>query len=388
MILRLEHVVHVRGVGLIATHDERVGGVGLVVDGEVCRCPVDRDPILLQRVHELHGGGEVGLVRGDDVAARVSQVGIAEALEPVGWQTAAAEASSAPARCCTPFGGELGGHALDEFGPDGPRVLAPALDSLRPHAIAVVEQGLAVPRGVVQNGAVVRDRVVDGLPEMPLLRLDRSGQIVHGQQPVGHELDTHGRWVTLRLRQDADHVVEVTGGAEVAVEPRGIVGPLPHCRTRLTLGDESLMHGRAHGLDSERHERMYVVVWGIPERRCEEYRARGARLVVVVHDLGIPLAEHDTRDVLGLGLCHHVGVAVVVVPDVLLIESGDAAGAALHRVGLAHVPARHQLHSVRIGVHQQRDHVVQKALSLGVVEAHHLIGHLHELRCAKDFGRV
>ena len=129
---------------------------------------------------------------------------------------------------------------------------------------------------------------------MPLLGLDRCGQIVDGEQPVGHELNPHRCRVALRLGQDPDHVVEVTRRAEVAVEPRRIAGTLPHRRTRFPFGDESLMNRGAHGLDSERHERVHVVIGRIPKRRGEEHRAGRARLVVVVHDLGIPLPEHDS----------------------------------------------------------------------------------------------
>ena len=79
---------------------------------------------------------------------------------------------------------------------------------------------------------------------------------------------------------------------------------------------------------------------------------------------------------------------VVVVPDILLVEPRDTPCAPLRRVWLTHVPARHELHSVRVRVHQQGNRVVEKAKSLGVVEAHHLIRHLHELRCPEDLGGV
>ena len=43
-----------------------------------------------------------------------------------------------------PLSRQLGGHSRDQLGPDGPRVLAAALDGLSPHAIAVVQQRLPI----------------------------------------------------------------------------------------------------------------------------------------------------------------------------------------------------------------------------------------------------
>jgi len=60
------------------------------------------------------------------------------------------------------------------------------------------------------------------------------------------------------------------------------------------------------------------VMW-IAERRREHHGAGRARLVVVVDDLRVPRPIHDPVHVLGLGLERRIEIAVVVVPDVLLV---------------------------------------------------------------------
>ena len=223
---------------------------------------------------------------------------------------------------------------------------------------------------------------------MPLLRRDGRGVVAGGYELLRAELDLDGRRVALRLGQDTDDVVEVARGADVAVEPGRVARARAHGRARFAFGHQPAVHGGAHSLYAERDQRVVVVVVRIPERRREQHGARRTRLVVVVHDLRVPLLVHHPRHVLRLGLRDHIGVAVVVVPDVLLVEARDATGRALHGIGTAHVPAGDQLHAVRVGVGQERDHVVQEALGLVVVPAHHLVDHLHELVRAQHLGRV
>ena len=80
VILRLEHVQHVRAEGLVAFHHEAARGIILAGDGEG-RCGlVNGDAVLQQRVDEFGGGGEIGLIGGDDVAARIAQFGIVQNL--------------------------------------------------------------------------------------------------------------------------------------------------------------------------------------------------------------------------------------------------------------------------------------------------------------------
>jgi hypothetical protein len=88
-----------------------------------------------------------------------------------------------------------------------------------------------------------------------------------------------------------------------------------------------------------------------------------------------------------LGLIRHEEVTVIVVPDVFLIEPRDVQ-VALERVRLAHVPARDELHAVRVRVHGENDDVVQDASRLLVVAAHEIVDGGNELVRAEDFGRV
>ena len=80
VVLRLEHVEHLRAECLRGEDDVGAGGIVLAVDVEVGAGLLDLDAGLHEAVDELGRGGEVGLVGGDDVAARVLQLGIVEHL--------------------------------------------------------------------------------------------------------------------------------------------------------------------------------------------------------------------------------------------------------------------------------------------------------------------
>ncbi len=65
----------------------------------------------------------------------------------------------------------------------------------------------------------------------------------------------------------------------------------------LPFGEEPLEHHRADDVDAGDRVGMLVVVERIAERRREHHRALRPGLVMVVHDLRIPLAIHDAVDV-------------------------------------------------------------------------------------------
>ena len=93
MILRLEHVEHVRSKRLRRLHDERAGRIALVASLERGGRAMDRHSRLEQRIDELRRGQEVGLIGWQDVAACVAMGRVAElALE------VAASATQRPAR--------------------------------------------------------------------------------------------------------------------------------------------------------------------------------------------------------------------------------------------------------------------------------------------------
>ncbi len=78
VILRLEHVEDVRAEGLRAEDDVGVLGVVFACDGKVGCGLLDFDAALQEGVDEFSGGGEVGLIGREDVAARVAHGRIVE----------------------------------------------------------------------------------------------------------------------------------------------------------------------------------------------------------------------------------------------------------------------------------------------------------------------
>ena len=217
MILRLEHVNHVRPKRLRGQHDERSRCVALVRNLEVARGPMDGHVHFAERVHEFDRGGEVWLARGNDVATRVAPFRTSQ-LRPgfrvgVGCATTAASAASCLGEPVLLRNGRVASRRRR------PGVLAATLDRTLSHLPDVEQQGLAVPRGVVDDRTVERDRVIHRLPEAPLLRCDRIGQVAVGQLPRQDERDTHRRRAADGLREDGDDVVEVAGVPDPTVPP-------------------------------------------------------------------------------------------------------------------------------------------------------------------------
>ena len=260
------------------------------------------------------------------------------------------------------------------------------LDGALAHDIHVVEQVGALAGGVVEHGAVVGLLVGDGLGVVPGLGSDGVGLVAAGKLAGGDKRDLHGGGAADDLGKQAGHVVEVCDGAQAAVVPGAVGGVGPHDGAGLVFLDQALMHGGADGLDLERHERVVVKVEGVAEGRHEDDGARRPGLVVVVHDLRVPLAEEDARDIGRLRHVVHVEVAVVVVADVLGPKArGALAGAvedALGGVGLAHVPLGDEVVSVGIVEDEQRDVVVEEAHRFGVGAGVELVDGLDELGLA------
>ena len=262
-----------------------------------------------------------------------------------------------------------------------------ALDLVRAHLVDVVEELVLVARRQIEDGVVGRDRVVDRLAEVPLLRRNRRGDIGARQDEARHCRNLRRRRIADDLRQQADDVLEVRRRPQPAVPPRGIGRPRSHREPRLPFLEEAVVHVRTDHVEPGDDHGIEVVVEGIAERRGEQHRAGRTGLVVVVHDLRQPLPVHQLVHVLGLARVRHVEVAIVVVPGVLLVEA-RAAGAARGRIGVLHVALRDHLHPVRVGVDGDDDHVAQDARGLLVGAAHELIDGLDQLMGADDFRRV
>ena len=146
------------------------------------------------------------------------------------------------------------------------------------------------------------------------------------------------------------------------------------------------MDRRAHCLYAQGNQRIVDVVERIAEWRSEHHGAGRSGLVMVVHHLRIPIPVHDPGHILGFRLGHHIGIAVVVVTDVLLVQSRNPAAPAFRRLRFPHVPVRYEFHAVRIGVCREEDVVVEEPHGLTVVAAHHLIDRLHELMGSQHLG--
>ncbi len=301
-------------------HHVRAGRIPLAGDLEVTRGTMHRDAVLDQRVQELDRRWEIGLVGGEDVSSGISVFGFAQHRKVfVGHATG----PSKGLWLFLLFSSLLVGNGLvdliNQLWVNRPAILAAALDRVLSHQVPVVQHRFPVSRGEVHHGVVGGDRVVHGLPEVPLLRFDGERLITVRQLPVWQERDAHRCRVADSFGQDADLVVEITRRPDVAVEPCRVTRTRTHRRTGLALGDEPAVNCRADRFNAQRYKGVIHVVERIAERRREHHCAGRARLVMVVHHLRIPVAIHDARHVLGLRLRHHVRVAIVVVSDVLLV---------------------------------------------------------------------
>ena len=135
------------------------------------------------------------------------------------------------------------------------------------------------------------------------------------------------------------------------------------------------MHVGAEGLQAQDQQRIEVVVVGIALGRRPDDRAGGSALMVIVENLWQPLVVEDAVDVLGLCLRGCKEVAIVVVADVLLVETRQPGGGSPLRLRIPHVPVGHQLVAIGVGVDEQDDAVVEKALGLGIGPRDHLVDH-------------
>src|SRR5262249_32647590 len=135
------------------------------------------------------------------------------------------------------LGGLCGGNDL---GRGGPGVFIAAINGAAAHVPDVVEELLAVAGGVVADGLVGGGGVVDGLAEVPGLRGDGGEVVGLGELFLHLERDLHGGGVADGFGEEADHVVEVAGGAEAAVPPGGVERAGADGGAGLILDEEAL----------------------------------------------------------------------------------------------------------------------------------------------------
>ena len=182
--------------------------------------------------------------------------------------------------------------------------------------------------------------------------------------------------------------MEIRTRPQSAVVPGGIRGCAAHARAGLAFGFHAAMHGRTDLIELHHDQRVEVVVERIAERRHENHRARRSRLVMVVHDLRIPFAVEHAIDIGAFRHVAHEEVAIVIVPDVLMPETGHAFCRSLRRVGIPHIPVGNEFLAIRIYLDEQDDHIVKEPHRLFIRAADHLVHHFRQRLCALDFSRV
>ena len=254
VILGLEHVHDVSPVGLSCHDHPGILRVRIPLHLELPGGPVHSHSVLDEGVHELRGGGKVGLVRGDDVAPRITVLRLPE-LREVLRRRAQGEIPGQRS--------SLGAHEAlrsvvlledliqcsHSLRGQRPVIPAPPVDLVLPGLPDVHEELLPGTGGIVQDRTVCRHRVVDGLAEMPFLRFHRHEVVPVRKDPAGNEPDLDGGRVALGLGQEADDVVEVGCGPEASIPPGTERPSLSHGYPGFVLEYEAGLHGHPHLLN-------------------------------------------------------------------------------------------------------------------------------------------
>ena len=395
MILRFEHVEHVRAERLVGHHHPRAGRKRLAVGIERRSGPMHLNAGVLQRLDELGRRRKIVLRAAQDIRARVTVLRLPEFghVAIVGDRTADVRCRAAARSTGTiRFGArrrtilrDLRDHRIHTLGRDRPVVLRPVLDLVGPHHPAIEQERFTIARGEIEERVVRRDRVIDRLPEMPFLRRNRHRQASRAQLAIGYERDADRRRITDRLGENADLIVVIAHGAHATVPPSAVVRAGAEREPRLVLQHEAMVERGTDQVEARDHGRVKPVVGRIAVRRRGHDRAGRAGLVVVVHDLRVPFHEQLLRHVARFGQRIHVGVTVVVVARILLVQARNVRVAA-QLVGFLHVPVGHELHAVRIRMRHENDAVVQDPHRLVVGAAGELVERLHELLRTKHLG--
>ena len=174
-----------------------------------------------------------------------------------------------------------------------------------------------------------------------------------------------------RLRQDADHVVEVRRGPHAPVPPG--VEFHPRDRAPLALLLEPTCHGVADEIDTAHDQRGNMRVHGFSKRRHEDPGGKWCRLMVVVDNLREPFVIELARRVLRLGHVEHEPVAIVIVTRIRVVQLG-CRRTFERRSHVIHVPLGHERRAIRIHVRdQQEDHVVSNEPRLFAFVRRHAI---------------
>ena len=158
---------------------------------------MDGDAVLKQGIDEFRGGREIGLIRRDDVAARVAHGWIVEdgGVKLGGNRDGAGVEQQ--------FGGDLGVdrsrllrcglllldagrfQGFDPLGAHGPGVFAAVFNGVAAHAVDIEQEVFAVLGRQIQHGAVGGHGVLNRLAEVPGLGRHGKRQVAGGELAVG-----------------------------------------------------------------------------------------------------------------------------------------------------------------------------------------------------------
>ena len=351
VVLRLEGVEHLRPVRLVGLHHPRAGGITASVDREGGGGPVHHHAGFEQGVDQPRHAGEIRLVGGQDETTRVA---VGRVLKD-GVELLHPGAGACPERLHAAARGR--GNLANQAGIKRPVIAPAALNGIPAHAVDVVEQFVAMADGVVQHRIIERDRIIDGLAEMPRLGRNRIGENETGHQPLRRQRDAHGSRVPGHLGEDANLVVVIGTVAQAAISPSVVGRPGSAGVTGLVLEVQARDHGGTQRIEARYEHRVVEHVERVAIRRPRHHRSRRAGLVVVVDDLGDPIDVEDAGQVAGLPHVHHEEVPVVIVTDVFVVEPRDVEIQALQRIRVPHIPRAHEFLPVRV-IDRKQDHDV------------------------------
>ena len=282
------------------------------------------DPLEEELVHHLAHGQRVVLARRHDVRLHLA-LGAAPDL-------AAGLVPGVPEHDLPVAGRDL------EWGEGG--------DDLPVHDVAHVPP--AARPGVREGGLRFVLRELPGAPQLVRMDVERGGEAGAGG-----------------LGEHPGDVVEGGDPVEPEVSPAGIDGGVHRPLEALFL--HAVGHVGAVPGHLPPDERVRARADGLGVGRQVDAGGVGPHLVVVNEPLGDPVAEQQRGHVLRLDRVLHEGVAVVVVPDVVVVEP-RLLRRFVFRTHPAVVPLVHQVHAV--GIHrgdQDRDGVVEDLVDPGIV---------------------
>ena len=167
----------------------------------------------------------------------------------------------------------------------------------------------------------------------------------------------------------------------------GVVGRIDR-DAGLPLPGELPRDFRAERVYAVDQQRIDVRLDRIEVRRQEEPRSVGVLLVDVVHDLRVPHVVDRVHYELRLDLGERVPVAVVVVPDIVMIQLGWV-GALRGRAHRTVVPASDDRDTVGVERgHEPEDHVVEDRARGGAGVGGEPIRQRNGRKVTADFSRV